>query len=293
MISCIILSGGLSRRFRDNTQRVSDKALYMIDGAPMIIHVLNKLSNICDYKNIMISVRDSSQKNLYKKYLREYSEKILLLEDLLKNYGPLGGLYTTLRESRSDYVIVVPNDMPFIDKGMLKDLLRIAESQLYDIVSPMLSNTMIESLVIVSKTDVLKRYINLLIKYERKRALDLHRAASSLYLFNTESHGYNYVSLKNINYEKDLYINKIPRKIVDNDVYISRGFDLNDIERDGLDQARGSLWSTLKKSSYCDELDLYLERRLIHLAIHVLREDPLIKRSLEEAYDLIDKIFWI
>lgn len=59
-----------------------------------------------------------------------------LTADLIPNTGPLGGLYSGLMRSASDYNFVVACDMPFIDPAIILYLQNYAHSEKYDVIVP-------------------------------------------------------------------------------------------------------------------------------------------------------------
>jgi molybdopterin-guanine dinucleotide biosynthesis protein A len=59
---------------------------------------------------------------------------VIVCEDLLPGRGPLAGIYTALRCSGADAVVVVPCDAPFVEPALLELLL--AQRQGWDAVVP-------------------------------------------------------------------------------------------------------------------------------------------------------------
>lgn len=290
MVCCIVLSGGLSKRFRENSQGVRDKALYKIGSLAMLEHVLEKTETICGDRDTVVSVRDRSQALFYKKTFS--GRDLLYVEDLYRPGGPLAGLYSSLRYCRSDTVLVLPNDTPFVSTGLLRDIVRLAQRG-YHIVSPVLPNTVVEYLVAASDRSVLERYLRILVeRFGRTRASDLHRGAATLYLLNTERHGYSYRELLNINTERDLFSERIPRRVIDSDIVLERPYSLEDIERGLVERLDSSLWTTLATGDYCRELELYIEKKMFYTVLQVLREDPGAWRLVREAWDLIEELLW-
>jgi len=98
----IILSGGKSSRFG------SDKGSFMFNGKPMIEYALELLKPFCN--NIIIS---SNMPDLYEKYAYE------IVEDSIKDIGPLGGIYSCLKKSKIEHNIILSCDTPFINHGLM------------------------------------------------------------------------------------------------------------------------------------------------------------------------------
>ncbi len=60
--------------------------------------------------------------------------KIEYREDLYPGKGPLGGIYTGLSASKSDYNLVVACDLPFLNVGLLRYLIKLSPG--FDAVVP-------------------------------------------------------------------------------------------------------------------------------------------------------------
>ena len=291
MLCCILLSGGFSKRFRENSQSVSDKALYKIDGKPMILHVYNKLREFCEPENIILSVRNEKQIRDYNTYIHE---NIIYALDEIEGAGPLIALYSSLKHCKGEYVLVLPNDMPFISINLLGDLIYVISRDNYDIASPMLSNSYVESLVVSAQKNILVDTLRLLVeKYNRKKASDLHRSLPRVYFLNIEKHGYSYEELININRENDLFKSKLPTKLVDDDITLSREFSLMDIENFNLTKLGTSLWIGLLSKDFCEEYLYYMRKKIYYLAMQVIKDLLSEKKQYSEIINSIEQFFWI
>lgn len=102
----IILSGGKNTRMNGKT-----KAFLSLDGYRFIDNILLASS---DYKEKIISCNDIS------KYL-EFKD-VKLVVDKFKEIGPIGGIYSALKETTLDEALIVAGDMPFLDKEILNFL---------------------------------------------------------------------------------------------------------------------------------------------------------------------------
>lgn len=102
----IILSGGKNTRMNGKT-----KAFLNIDGYRFIDNILLASS---DYKEKIISCNDIS------KYL-EFKD-VKLVVDKFKEIGPIGGIYSSLKETALDEALIVAGDMPFLNKEILNFL---------------------------------------------------------------------------------------------------------------------------------------------------------------------------
>jgi molybdopterin-guanine dinucleotide biosynthesis protein A len=95
LISGFVLAGGRSQRMGQ------DKALLDWNGQPLVTHMIQLLSTICD--PIRIVGRQE-------------------LPDPFPGCGPLGGILTALRSSETDTLIVTAVDLPFLTPDFLRNL---------------------------------------------------------------------------------------------------------------------------------------------------------------------------
>ena len=113
--AAIVLAGGLSSRFG------SDKALEALAGKPLICHVVEPLSNVADELLVIIG-RDRSGAG----YLAILPSRARVISDELEGKNPLVGIVTGLQAARSDYVAVLPCDVPFVNDAVIDLLFRRA-----------------------------------------------------------------------------------------------------------------------------------------------------------------------
>ncbi len=116
-ITGIILAGGKSSRFGSN------KAFAQFNGMPLIERVTGVLGRI--FRNLMIITNSPL----------EYSYlKLPLYQDIIKNLGPVGGIYTGLDALDDDWAFFCACDMPFINEGLVRYIAGIKEG--FDAVVP-------------------------------------------------------------------------------------------------------------------------------------------------------------
>ena len=118
-ISGVILAGGESRRMGCR------KAFIAIDGKKMIDIVLEKLSRL--FSEIII-VTDRKEDFLH------YECKVV--EDIVKGCGPLGGIYTGLKEVSTDRAFLVACDMPYLHEGLISRLIADPDLKSYECIIP-------------------------------------------------------------------------------------------------------------------------------------------------------------
>lgn len=262
----IILSGGMSRRFQVPGEPWADKALHRIDGKPMISMIYDTISSIAD--SIVISIGlDRGRIDVYKKYVGD----AIYAEDIEGLRGPLSGILAGMIKCPGDRAIVVPVDMPYIEKELLESILSSLDS--YTIASPVLPNGLVETTVAALRREYVVSILDILRRRSRSRVADLHRGAPRIYLLNLRKHGYSPRSIVNINTRSDLgRVVGYPEGPLDDDIHIIRGFDVDDIIETRLEKLRGSLWWTLETGDPYDELKTYLARGLYMFASYALMD---------------------
>ena len=122
--SAIILAGG------KNTRIARNKAFIELPtGETILQHTINILQEI--FPEIIIV---TNQKDAYLPYGSCGKFNVPVVEDLIKESGPLGGIFTGLCYSVSKHNFVVACDMPFIQPALIRLLLE--KSGNYDVVIP-------------------------------------------------------------------------------------------------------------------------------------------------------------
>lgn len=114
--TAIILAGGNSSRMGE------DKGLMLVDGKPMIKHVIDIAKGVVE--NIIII----SNNKEYDKF------GYPVIQDEVKGKGPLGGIYTGLMHSKTQLSLVLSCDIPYVNASLLN--LLISHSEDADITIP-------------------------------------------------------------------------------------------------------------------------------------------------------------
>ena len=107
-INAYILGGGKSTRMQQ------DKAFLKIKGKYFIDIIIEELSNL--FENIYLIGKD------YHHPLLKQS-----IPDIIKNKGPIGGIFTALKYSKMDINFFIGLDYPLLDSEIIKLLLTISE----------------------------------------------------------------------------------------------------------------------------------------------------------------------
>lgn len=118
-ITGIILSGGKSSRMK------TDKAFLKLGSKTMIEELISRLEK--KFSRLMIIANDRER---YKRF------GIELVEDIVPDKGPLGGIYTGLVVSRDDYNFIFACDMPFLNQDLIQYMIGEVEDGGYDVIIP-------------------------------------------------------------------------------------------------------------------------------------------------------------
>lgn len=122
-ISCIVLAGGKGLRLgRDKLQEV-------IGGRSLLQWVISGLS--CFNTDIIVVTSRGRDLPLPSGY-----PALHIAYDIYPNRGALGGIYTGLKVSASEYNIVVAGDIPFLNQALLQHMAGLAPG--FDLVIPRL-----------------------------------------------------------------------------------------------------------------------------------------------------------
>jgi len=189
-VSCIVLAGGKSTRLGRN------KIVEKIGNQSLLERAVSTL-NVFSSEIIIVAAKDSSLPQLTS-YPRLRLEK-----DIYPGKGSLGGIYTGLMLSRSDYNLVVAGDMPFLNINLLRYMVEIAEG--YDIVVPRLDNGGFEPLHAIYSKNCIPE-MELFIKQNRLSIMELFPLKKVRHVGNAEIDKIdpNHLSFFNINTEDDL-----------------------------------------------------------------------------------------
>ena len=112
-----ITAGGSSSRFKE------DKSLFLYRGKPLIQHVYDVLSII--FPCVRVIADDGTKYSFL---------KTEVIPDLVKGFGPMGGLYTALAHAEAKRIFLCGCDMPNISEGLVRYM--VALSSDYDVVVP-------------------------------------------------------------------------------------------------------------------------------------------------------------
>ncbi len=130
-LTAIILAGGKSTRVGLNKSKDQIK----FAGRPLIDWVISKLTSLDNLKEENIIIVGPKEK--YPHFKR-------VVQDIFPQKGPLGGIFSGLKASNSQYNLVVACDMPFLEVKLLQYMREEIDSN--DIIIPRYNRGYIEPL---------------------------------------------------------------------------------------------------------------------------------------------------
>ncbi|MCI5736898.1 MAG: molybdenum cofactor guanylyltransferase [Methanobrevibacter ruminantium] len=131
LYSCIVLSGGMSRRMGQ------DKGSMIIKEKPMILHILERLNYKINDATIVLN--DAQRIADYQSLLNQYCDddiednfdySLNFVEDEIKGKGPISGIMTGLKNIKTDYALVLPCDSPFISEENIDAMFKLLDENL-------------------------------------------------------------------------------------------------------------------------------------------------------------------
>ncbi|MCL7417857.1 MAG: molybdenum cofactor guanylyltransferase, partial [Halalkalicoccus sp.] len=111
----VVLAGGHSTRFGE-----ADKATADLAGTPMIRRVGDRLEGVTD--RLVVNCR-ADQTAAIGRAFEGYPNPVEIAEDPDPDEGPMAGIRTGLRATRSEYAFVAACDMPSPDPALIRSLL--------------------------------------------------------------------------------------------------------------------------------------------------------------------------
>lgn len=188
-INGIVLAGGKSLRFGN------DKASEAIGSKSLLQQVITSLRFLGGEIIVVTSDEHPISESIDHPKLR-------ILTDILPGKGPLGGIYTGLAASTTEYNLVVASDMPFLNETLLRYQIEISEG--YDITVPRLGK-LVEPLHAIYARSCLGPMAEM-IKQEHLSIYQLFRRVRVRYMEAAEIERFDpeHRSLFNINTKTDL-----------------------------------------------------------------------------------------
>lgn len=110
-IGALILMGGQNSRMGGNV-----KGLLKINEVTFLEQIVSVLEG---FSTIYLSVNKKFSSEEIKKY-EEMGLSVIV--DIYDDIGPIGGMYSSLKNCKEDYLFITACDMPFINKDLINEL---------------------------------------------------------------------------------------------------------------------------------------------------------------------------
>ncbi len=133
-ITGIVIAGGKSSRMGEN------KALIVHNGQRLIDKAIQTIKPLCN--ELIISSNEHIPSLNYS-----------IISDQHKSIGPMGGLHACLSQSKTDFNLLIPCDVPSITTAVYEKLLEKVQD--YDVVLARHKADKVEPLIAIYKTSVL------------------------------------------------------------------------------------------------------------------------------------------
>lgn len=180
----ILLAGGRSKRMGN------EKGELMIHGKPMMHYPYRILRDLCE------QVLVSSGRPL------DLPGEYTLIPDEIPGIGPMGGLYSCLKNSKAEINLVLPYDMPGVVPELMQHLMQHAGQ--YEILIPGLRADQPEPLCGVYKRSVLTAMDEMISRKEYALHVLLTKVRSKLIIIDREWSFFTEKLFFNINRPEDL-----------------------------------------------------------------------------------------
>lgn len=104
-LTAFILCGGKSSRMQ------SEKGLVLFQGKPFIEHIIQAILPVTENIQLITNTKEYDYLPCQK------------IADIVKDKGPLGGIYTALTNSETEFNLILSCDIPLISSGLLAELI--------------------------------------------------------------------------------------------------------------------------------------------------------------------------
>jgi len=191
--AAIILAGGVGRRIRG-----LDKPLLEIYGIPMLKHVMDAISHVCD--EIVVSVGNDQQRMKVENILGDAT----VVCDALEGIGPLEGIRQSCKILSRDFTAIVACDLPLLDAAVIEYL--FISIGPFDGAIPRWPDGKVEPLYSAFRTRALAMAVEEAIRGGKRRIMDSLRPLAIQYVPMVELAKIDpgLVSFLNVNDEGDL-----------------------------------------------------------------------------------------
>jgi molybdopterin-guanine dinucleotide biosynthesis protein A len=114
-----VIAGGASSRMG------TDKSFVLLAGKPMIEHVLSRVAELDQAETLIVT-----------NHVDDYAQYHLrTVTDVLPQKGSLGGIYSAIYHSQTEYILTLACDMPFVNPDLLHYMTSLCPGS-FDVIVP-------------------------------------------------------------------------------------------------------------------------------------------------------------
>ncbi len=183
-VTGIVLAGGAGSRMG------KDKGLCNFKGKPLTAYAIEVLQPLCG--SILISSNNVSD-------YQRFGYKVI--PDIYKDIGPMGGIYSSLTESKTKHNIIISCDTPFLVSSVLEHVL--TNSTNFDVVVPRHGNSYIEPLAAYYSKNIINKLSESIIS-ENYKLMDFFNKVVYKSVAVDNIAGFSKMLFKNLNTPNDL-----------------------------------------------------------------------------------------
>ncbi|MFW6019005.1 MAG: molybdenum cofactor guanylyltransferase [Bacteroidales bacterium] len=120
-LQLVILSGGQNRRFNGQS-----KAFIKFQGLPLY----QRIMKAAGVKKAMVIANSKKDQACF-----IHDPKITFFTDIIKGKGPLSGVHAALKHAKSDFILLMPSDLPLMNTKTILFLIQHIDPE-YDAIIP-------------------------------------------------------------------------------------------------------------------------------------------------------------
>lgn len=185
-ISVFILCGGKSSRMQ------SEKGLVLFQDKPFIEHIIQAILPITDQIKLITATKEYD----YLPYQK--------IPDIILDKGPLGGIYTALTNSETEFNLILSCDIPLISTELLSELISKHNNEAE--ITVFASESRLHPLIGIYSKKVLP-VIKSAIDNDQLKMMDLIAAIPHQILNIDESENFHLTNINSVDELNDLNIN--------------------------------------------------------------------------------------
>lgn len=151
---------------RYNSRRLPGKALLHINNKPVLLYIIERLSQVVPLSEIVIATSDESTDNPIANFAID--KNIKCYRGSLHNVAER--FYNAANENNFNYIVRINGDNIFVDINLLKEMIAAAQTNQYDFLSNVKNRTYPKGMSIeILKTELFKKVLPVLNQSENYR----------------------------------------------------------------------------------------------------------------------------